>query len=79
MLSPQWATRSISSKPGGGRFQSAKVRTGILRPRYRLRRRLRRLATLERMGFSNLSRVAALAASNRFRTSGSRSRWPCAP
>ena len=29
---PWWTTRSISRNPGGGAFQSAKVRTGILRP-----------------------------------------------
>ena len=30
MLSPQWATRSISKKPGPSLFQSAKVRIGML-------------------------------------------------
>ena len=44
MLSPQRATRSISRNSGGGRFQSAKVRTGILRPGDNRRRRLRRPA-----------------------------------
>ena len=44
MLSPQWATRLISRNSGGGRFQSAKVRTGILRPGDNRRRRLRRPA-----------------------------------
>ena len=55
------------------------VRTGMCRPRCRLRRRFRQLATLERMGFSGRSSVAALAASNRSLTSGSKSRWPFAP
>ena len=49
MLSPQWATKSISRKPGGGQSQSAKVRTGMCRPRCRLRRRLRRLVTVVRI------------------------------
>ena len=76
MLSPQWATRSISRKPGGGRRQSAKVRTGMLRPADRFRRRLRRPDTVVRIGWSSRSSVAALADSNRSLTSGSQSRWP---
>ena len=76
MLSPQWATRSISRNPGGGRCQTAKVRTGMLRPADRFRRRLRRPDTVVRTGLSSRSSVAALAASNRSRTSGSRFRWP---
>ena len=45
-LSQQWTTRSISRKPGRGRFQPANVHTGTLRPRCRLRRRSRRLTTV---------------------------------
>ena len=41
-----------------------------------LRRRLRRLPAVGRIGFRRRSRVAALAASSRTCTSGSRSRWP---
>ena len=48
----------------------------MFRPGLRLRRRLRRLATVARTG-SNRSSVAALADSSRSRTSGSRSRCQC--
>ena len=73
---PWWTTKSISRNPGGGAFQSAKVRTGILRPGdCCLLRRSRRLAGVL-MGWSSRSRVAALADSSRWRTPGSRSRWP---
>ena len=62
---PWWTTRSISRNPGGGAFQSAKVRTGILRPGdCCLLRRSRRPAGVL-MGWSSRSRVAALAASSR--------------
>ena len=46
----------------------------MCRPGFRLRRRLRRLSTVARTGFSNRSSVAALAADRRSLTSGSR--WP---
>ena len=59
-----------------GTFLSTKVLTGILRPGdcCLLRRSLRPAGVL--MGWSSRSRVAALAASSRWRTPGSRSRWP---
>ena len=46
----------------------------MCRPGFRLRRRLRRLSTVARTGFSNRSSVAALAVDRRSLTSGSR--WP---
>ncbi len=66
----------MAVKPGGGPFQSLQVRTGTRFPIDRLRRHLRRLPAVGRMGFSRRSRVAALAASNRSRTSGSSARCP---
>ena len=65
---PWWTTRSISKNPGGGAFQSAKVRTGILRPGDCFLLRLSRRPAGVLMGWSNRSRVAALAASSRWRT-----------
>ena len=71
---PWWTTRSISRNPGGGAFQSAKVRTGILRPGdCRLLRLSWRPAGVL-ISWSSRSRVAALADSSRWLTPGSRSR-----
>ena len=49
----------------------------MLRPRDRLRRRLRWLATVAFTGCNNRSSVAALAVNRRALTSGLRSKWPC--
>ena len=65
---PWWTTRSTSRNFGGGAFQSAKVRTGILRPGDRCLLSLSRRAAGVLMGWSNRSKVAALAASSRWRT-----------
>ena len=48
----------------------------MLRPGDRFRRRLRRPDTVLRTGLSSRSRVAALVASSRSRTSRSKSKWP---
>ena len=57
--------RPISRKPGGGRSQSAKVLTGMWRPGFGRRLRLRRLPVLDLTGLRGRSKVAALAASRR--------------
>jgi len=76
---PEWDTRSASTKPGTGSFQSVKVRTGTRRRIlvvFPEPRRWRRAPTL--LGVtSNRSMVAALAESNFVLTSWSRLRCPC--
>ncbi|SDF32310.1 hypothetical protein SAMN05216337_105139 [Bradyrhizobium brasilense] len=76
---PLCATRSASTNPGAGSFQSADVLIGTLRRnecaacRRRLRPNSSRTCTNAR------SIVAALIAKSLSRISGARSRWPCVP
>ncbi len=75
MVSPLCATRSASTKPGAGSFQSANVRTGTL-PRRRgpFVRRVRRRPFPTRGSANTRSMVDALTRSSRSRTSASRRR-----
>lgn len=75
--SPLCATRSASTNPGAGSFQSADVRIGTLRRRECAvcRRRLR--PNFSRIGTNTRSIVAALIAKSLARISGARARWPC--
>ena len=60
--------------PSHCKYAPEEVRTGMRFPIDCLRRRLRRLPAMGRMGFRRRSRVAALAASSRSRTSD-KGRW----
>jgi hypothetical protein len=72
MLSPQWTTRSTSTKPGGGSCQSANVRTGTRRRTAGVvLARERRPPANARAPDNMRSIVAALTASRCARTFGS--------
>src|SRR3954468_21312930 len=76
---PLCATKSASTKPGGGSCQSAKVRTGTLRRTAEegaVRRRMP-LPACARTGRKARSMVAALIANRRVRTSTASWRGPC--
>jgi hypothetical protein len=64
---PPCATKSTSTKPGGGSFQSPKVRTGTERRTTELNpaRRRRPPRAINRTSLSNRSMLAGLTASNK--------------
>ncbi|MHC2899828.1 hypothetical protein ACVIU4_011044, partial [Bradyrhizobium barranii subsp. barranii] len=74
---PLCATRSASTKPGAGSFQSAEVRIGILRRRACAAGRRRWRPSPSRIRPNARSIVAALIESSLPRISGARSRWLC--
>ena len=76
-MSPQCATRSISMLPGGGSFQSAKVRTATRRRISGVTRRGFLVRVALRGARSNRSIVAALIVSTLARMASSSVKWPC--
>ena len=79
VLGPECATKSTSTKPGGGSPQSAKVRTGTERRTAELNPARRRLpcAAAIRISDSSRSIVAGLAESTAARVVSSTPIWPC--
>ena len=74
---PLCATRSASTKPGAGSFQSADVRTGMLRRSALAAGRRRARPLRSRIGCNARSMVAALIDNSFERISGASWMWPC--